>query len=94
MASLKEKLQLLVEWSPLIGLASEISAASTPLERALKISAALRWAASKTQTTVDEEVVELLEAVLRSQEGAALFNYLVDLLGAVAFAEVGELEDE
>lgn len=94
MASLREKLQLLVEWAPLIGLASEISAASTPLERALRISAALRWAASKTQTPVDEELVELLEAVLKSDEGAALFGYLVELFGALAFAEMGELEDK
>ena len=94
MASLREKLQLLVEWSPLIGHASEISAASTPLERALRISAALRWAASKTKTNVDEELVDLLEAVLKSDEGAALFNYLVDLCGAIAFAEVGEMEPE
>lgn len=88
MASLKEKLQLLVEWSPLIGLASEISAAKTPLERALRISAALRWAASKTQTKVDEELVDLLEQVLRSPEGAALFNYVVHLFGELAFADL------
>jgi hypothetical protein len=94
MASLREKLQLLVEWSPLIGLASEISAASTPLERALKISAALKWAATKTQTPIDEELVDLLEAVLKSQEGAALFNYLVELAGALAFAELGDQEPE
>jgi len=94
MASLREKLQLLVEWSPLIGHASAISAASTPLERALKISAALRWAAEKTQTHVDEELVDLLEAVLKSDEGAALFSYLVELCGTIAFAEIGDLEDE
>lgn len=94
MASLREKLQLLVEWSPLIGHASEISAASTPLDRALRISAALRWAASKTQTPVDEELVDLLAAVLKSDEGAALFSYLVQLFGALAFAELGDLEEE
>lgn len=88
MPSLNEKLRVLVEWSPLIGLASEISAATTPLERALKISAALRWVAGKTNTKLDDELVDLLEAVLKSPEGAALFKYLVELTTQMAKAEV------
>jgi hypothetical protein len=79
MATLAEKLRVLVDWAPLIGLASEISAATTPWDRALKISAAWRWAATKTGTPVDDELVNLLEAVLKSPEGAALFGYLVNL---------------
>lgn len=90
MPSLSEKLRVLVEWSPLIGLASEISVASTPMDRALKISAALRWVAGKTNTGIDDEVIDLLEAVLKSPEGAALFDYLVGLSLAVAKAEVPE----
>ncbi len=89
MATLSEKLRLLVEWSPLIGLASEISGATTPLERALKTSAVLRWLADKTQSTeVDDELVELLEAVLKSPEGTALFNYLTALVTSMASQEV------
>lgn len=88
MATLNEKLRILVEWAPLIGLASEISAATTPLERALRISAALRWASRKTGTPIDDEVVELLEAVLRSKEGQALFDYLVTLGKDLAATEI------
>ena len=88
MATLNEKLRILVEWAPLIGLASEISAATTPLERALRISAALRWAARKTGTPVDDEMVDLLEAVLRSKEGQALFDYLVALGKDLASTEI------
>lgn len=88
MATLNEKLRILVEWAPLIGLASEISAATTPLERALRISAALRWAARKTGTPVDDEMVELLEAVLRSKEGQALFDYFVTLGRELAKTEI------
>jgi hypothetical protein len=90
MPSLNEKLRVIVEWSPLIGYASEISAATTPLDRALKISAALKWVSLKTQTGVDDELVELLEAVLRSPEGAALFDYLVRLVSDLAKAEIPE----
>lgn len=88
MPSVSQKIKVLLEWAPLIGLASEISAASTPLDRALKISAALKWAAEKTDTEADDEIVDLLEAVLKSDEGKALFDYLVTLVTAVAKAEV------
>lgn len=90
MATLAEKLRVLVDWAPLIGLASEISAATTPLDRALKISAALRWAATKTGTTVDDELVNLLEEVLKSPEGTALFNYLVQLVEGLSAIQVPE----
>jgi hypothetical protein len=88
MPSLNEKLRILVEWAPLIGLASEISAASTPLDRALRISAALRWVSLKTNTPVDDELVELLEAVLKSPEGEALFQYGVRLVTNLSYAEL------
>lgn len=88
MPSVSEKIRVLVEWSPLIGLVSEITGASTPLDRALKISAALRWVATKTETRIDDEMVDLLEAVLKSPEGDALFHYLVRLGTAVAQQEV------
>lgn len=90
MATLAEKLRVLVDWAPLIGLASEISAATTPLDRALKISGALRWAATKTGTTVDDELVNLLEEVLKSPEGTALFNYLVQLVEGLSAIQVPE----
>jgi CHASE3 domain sensor protein len=90
MATLSEKLRILVEWAPLIGLASEISAATTPLARALRISAALRWMSTKTGTPADDELVNLLEAVLRSDEGQALFDYLVKLTTNLAFTEMDE----
>lgn len=90
MPTLSEKLRVLVEWAPLITLASEITAASTPLARALRISAALRWAADKTGTPVDDELVDLVEAVLRTREGEALFAYLVDLTKTMAAAEIPE----
>ena len=63
----------------MIGLVSDISVAKTPLERALKIFAALRWAAGKTETVLDDELVEVLEAVLQTTEGTALFSYFEKL---------------
>lgn len=90
MPTVSEKLRVLVEWAPLITFASEITASSTPLDRALKISAALRWAAGKTGTEVDDDLVDLIEGVLRTREGEALFNYLVRLTQTMASAEMPE----
>jgi hypothetical protein len=90
MPTVSEKLRVLVEWAPLITLASEITAASTPLERALRISAALRWAARKTGTEADDDLVDLCEAVLRTKEGEALFDYLVKLTQTMAAMEMPE----
>ena len=89
MPSLNEKLRVLYEWSPLIGMVSEISAAVTPLDRAVKVSATLRWLARKTDTPVDDELIVLLESILKTPEGQALFGYMVKLSTSLSQAEVG-----
>jgi hypothetical protein len=45
---------------------------------------------TKTGTPADDELVNLLEAVLRSDEGQALFDYLVKLTTNLAFTEMDE----
>lgn len=54
----------------------------------MKISAALKWAAGKTAAKTDDDIVDLFEAVLKSPEGEALFQYLVALITALSKAEV------
>jgi hypothetical protein len=51
--------------------------AKTPQYRAKAIVKALQWAAGKSATTVDDEALFHLEAVLLSPEGAAFFDWLV-----------------
>jgi hypothetical protein len=89
MPSIAEKLRVIVEWSPLIGMVSDISAASTPLERALKIFAVLRWVAEKTDSAIDDDLVNMLEDILKTPEGAALFEYLRSLVASTLAKEVG-----
>lgn len=88
MASVAEKIRLLVEWSPLIGLVSAVTGASTPLDRALKIFAVLRWVAAKTDTPLDDDVVNLLEEILKTPEGQALFDYLSSLVMSLAQQDI------
>lgn len=72
-----EKLKLLAEWAPLIGRMQAIMAAETPQEQALGIVSALRWAAGKSATEFDDEALFHLEAVLKSPEGQAFFQWAV-----------------
>lgn len=88
MPSIAEKLRVLVEWSPLIGLVSAVTGASTPLDRALKIFAVLRWVADKTDTHIDDHVVDLLEDILKTPEGQALFDYVQALVANLAQQEI------
>jgi hypothetical protein len=76
--SIFEKLKLLSEWAPLIGRLQVVMGATTPLERATGIVKALQWAAGKSGTTVDDEALFHLEAVLKTSEGQAFFNWVVD----------------
>lgn len=78
-----DKLKLLAEWAPLIGRLQLISAAETPYDRALAITSAVQWAAGKSNTEVDDEALFHLEAVLRSPEGKAFFDWTVSKAGAL-----------
>lgn len=72
-----EKLKLLAEWAPLLGRLQAVMDASTPHEQALTIVKALQWAAGKSSTELDDEALFHLEAVLKTAEGAAFFNWVV-----------------
>lgn len=89
MATVADRIQALVEWAPVLSLLSEISAATTTKDKANKVLDALRFVAKKTDTPLDDDLLERVQAVLVSPEGAALFDYIAQLLSAVAQAEVG-----
>jgi len=72
-----DKLQLLAEWAPVIGRLQAVMDSKTPQDRAKSIIKALQWAAGKSSTTLDDEALFHLEAVLKSPEGAAFFDWLV-----------------
>lgn len=70
-----EKLKLLAEWAPLLARLQNIADASTPHERALAIVKTLKWAAGKSMTEVDDEALAHVEAVLKTPEGQAAFEW-------------------
>lgn len=73
-----DKLKMLAEWAPLIGRVQTIMDAQTPEEQALAIVKALQWAAGKSSTEIDDEALFHLEAILKSAEGRAFFNWVVE----------------
>lgn len=71
------KIKLLTEWAPLIARVQVILEAKDPLDRATAIVDALQWAAGKSNTEVDDEALFHIEAVLKSNEGKAAFDWVV-----------------
>jgi len=73
-----DKLKLLAEWAPLIGRLQGVLDAKSSHDQALAIVKTLQWAAGKSSgTTIDDEATVHLEAVLRSPEGKAFFEWVV-----------------
>lgn len=75
--SLLEKLKLLAEWSPLLGKLQAVIASTDPHDQALAIVSVLEWAAGKTGTAIDDQALEHIEAILRSDAGKNAFQWVV-----------------
>ena len=79
--SLADKIKLFSELAPLIVMVQQIAVASDERQRALLILDAMQFLAGKTRTADDDEALELLEGVLRSNEGTALFAWMLKKFG-------------
>lgn len=82
--SIWEQLRLLSEWSPLLAYGQRFIAEIDPHKKAIIVSEACEWLAAKTRATnVDDELVALLSAILRSPQGEALVRWCIDKAEAV-----------
>jgi hypothetical protein len=73
--SIWEKIALLNSFAPLIGFAQRFSQETDPFKRGLVVADACEWLASKTSSSVDDELVKHLAAVLRTPEGESLVRW-------------------
>ena len=73
--SIVGKIALLAQWAPLLAKLEAVAMAKTPAEKAVAIIAALRLAADKTPTNKDNDLLTLVEAVMKTPEGLALVNW-------------------
>lgn len=88
MATVADKVKALIEWAPALSILSEISGAVTAKDRAVGALKLMRFVATRTETKIDDELVERVEALLLSPAGDELLRYIVSLCSAVSKMEV------
>jgi len=72
-----QQLQLLSAWSPLIGFGQRFVNTPDPYAKALIVSEAAEWMASKTDANVDDQLVKLFADILKTSQGEALVRFLL-----------------
>jgi hypothetical protein len=72
-----QQLQLLSAWSPLIGYGQRFVNTADPYAKAVIVSEAAEWMASKTDAKVDDQLVKLFADILKTSQGEALVRFLL-----------------
>jgi hypothetical protein len=75
--SIWQQLALIQRYAPLIGFAQRFVQTADPFRQGLVIAEACEWLASNTGSTLDDELVKHLAAVLRSPEGESLVRWVL-----------------
>lgn len=70
----------LVSYLPLIPLLQQIAASTEPVSQARAIIELLKFGSKRTPTSKDDELLDLLEPVLRTQEGGNLARWIANEL--------------
>lgn len=82
--SIWEQLRLLSEWSPLLAFGQKFMTEADQHAKTLVVAEALEWIATKTKATnVDDELVSLLAAILKSPQGEAFVRWCIKKAEAV-----------
>lgn len=85
------KIAALLEWIPLLKQFEAIAEAKTQKDRAMAIIAALRVAANKTNTTIDNTALDRAQEILSTPDGEALLRVFVEAIKwFAAFAEANK----
>ena len=78
-----QQLALLQAWAPLIGYAQRFVQTVDPYAKAVIISEAAEWVASKTDAKADDQLVKMLADILKTPQGEALVRFLLLQVEAV-----------
>ena len=70
----------LVSYLPLIPLLQQIASSTDPVSQARAIIELLKFGSKRTPTTKDDELLDLLEPVLRTSEGGRLATWIANEL--------------
>jgi len=72
-----EQIRLLNEWSPVLGFGQRFLAEHDVHRRTLIVADGLEWLAAKSKTALDDEAIQLIDAILRTPQGEALVRWVV-----------------
>ena len=73
-----DQIVLFQQWMPLLGYAQQLLAAKDdPYKQAIIVGDALEWVATKTQTTVDDDMVKMLSAIVETPQCEVLIRWIV-----------------
>jgi hypothetical protein len=75
-----EKIRLLAEWSPVIAFLQKFAEESDIHAKALIVADVAEWVASKTELEWDDELVDHIADILRSDEGEAFVRWILSRL--------------
>lgn len=70
-----QAIKLLQTWSPLIQFGQKFVNTIDPYAKGLVVAEACEWLASKTDSTVDDQLVRHLADVAKTKEGEALVRW-------------------
>lgn len=75
-----EKLRLLTEYAPLIGYAQRLVSEQDHHAKLVIVAEAAEWITNRTEIEWDDELVEHVADILRSEEGEALVRWVLSQL--------------
>lgn len=76
-----QAIRLLQTWSPLLAYGQKFVNTVDPYAKSLIVAEALEWLASKTDATVDDQLVRLVSDIAKTKEGEQLVRYCLGLAG-------------
>jgi hypothetical protein len=76
-----QALRLLQTYAPLVNYAREFVATVDPYKKSLVVAQGCEWLASKTDATLDDQLVRLVSDVLRTKEGESLVRFCLLQVG-------------
>lgn len=72
-----QQLALLQAWAPLIAYGQRFVNEPDAYRKSVIVSETAEWVASKTQASIDDQLVRMLSDILRSKEGEALVRWFL-----------------
>lgn len=78
-----QQLALLQAWAPLIGYGQRFVQTADPYAKAVIVSEAAEWVASKTDAKLDDQLVKYISDILKTPQGEALVRFLLTQAEAI-----------